>query len=124
MPSRILVLTYWGYKESLIKNFTLPYLQLIHSLDPSIEMHLFTLNKSHQQIRAEELPNIQKELALINTKLVAHNYNRFSLKAIMGLIGSIISLIRLIRKQKITHIHAFCTPAGAIGYLSNEIHPS
>lgn len=117
MSKKVLVLTYWGYKEGLISNFTIPYLQLLHEVDPTMDLFLFTLNKREQQLSAEDLSNANQELAKLNTKLLAFNYNRFGLKALVQMAFLIPKLAWFIRKEKITHLHCFCTPAGAIGYL-------
>ncbi|MCH2023545.1 MAG: glycosyltransferase [Saprospiraceae bacterium] len=117
MTKKVLILTYWGYKETLISNFTIPYIQSLHQVNPKMNMFLFTLNKKHQSMSSTDIENANKKLSKFKTQLLAFNYSRFGIKAILKMVFLIWKLIRIIKKEKITHIHAFCSPAGAIGYL-------
>jgi glycosyltransferase involved in cell wall biosynthesis len=44
-------------------------------------------------------------------------YKRFGLTKMLKATGNLASLLRIIKKEKIKTIHAFCTPAGSIAYV-------
>ena len=112
-----MILTYWGYKEALISSFTLPYIQSLHKVNPQMDLFLFTLNKEEQILKNNEIEKANRELSEFNTKLLAFNYRKFGFIALFKMFFLIIRLLRIIRKERITHLHCFCTPAGGIGYL-------
>jgi glycosyltransferase involved in cell wall biosynthesis len=118
MKTKILVLTFWGYKEPLVANFTLPYLKILHEVVPSAELFLVTLEKPNQSLDAGELKKINNSLkADYNASLLSFRHTRFGPFALFQWALRVGRLIFFIRRKKITHIHAFCTPAGALGYL-------
>jgi glycosyltransferase involved in cell wall biosynthesis len=123
MTKKTLVLTYWGYKESLISNFTIPYLKALHEINPDMPMHLFTLNKKHQVLSEEEIAVANKDLAAFNTQLLCFNFKQFGIKAMLNMFFLVLKLLYFIRKEKITHLHCFCTPGGSIGYLLQIMNP-
>lgn len=117
MSKKVLVLTYWGYKEALISNFTIPYLKVLHEVDKDMKLFLFTLNKKEQQLSPEEIVQANKSLGKFNTQLLAYNFNKFGIKTLIKTAFLMPKLWWFIRKNKITHIHSFCTTAGAFGYI-------
>jgi glycosyltransferase involved in cell wall biosynthesis len=54
-------------------------------------------------------------------QLLPEPYKRFGLKKITGAAMNIYKLARVIRKEKIETIHAFCTPAGGIAYILSRL---
>jgi glycosyltransferase involved in cell wall biosynthesis len=107
---QILVLTYWSFPDALIQTYTLPYLRIIEKLiseDSSI--FLFTLEKSKSMFPPEHLSSKIKTIPSI--------YHPFGVKALFSWIGKLTRLFFFIKKNRITHIHCWCTPAGAIGYI-------
>lgn len=45
----ILVVTNWGFEEGLIQSYTLPYLKIIHKVNPYIKIYLVTQEKNGLQ---------------------------------------------------------------------------
>lgn len=117
-PIKLLVLTYWSYKEALIQSYTLPYLKQIHKVAASgSEIYLVTLEKEHLRLNQAENKQISVELAFFGITLKSASYNKFGLGAIFMATSIIFSLYKLILKQKIDYIHCWCTPAGALGFI-------
>jgi glycosyltransferase involved in cell wall biosynthesis len=111
----ILVLTYWPLQDALIRTYTLPYLRLIREeMGDQGRIILVTLEKNgaqHQFGYADEKWNIE-HLQL--------PYLPFGGKAILNWMKELFFLRRLVKRQKIDVIHAWCTPAGAIGYYLSK----
>jgi len=104
----ILILTYWSYNDALIQTYTLPYVKLIaECLEEDGKIFLLTLDKSEQP-QFEKIPKIHN---------LSIPYKPVGIAAMFLWLRTIIKLLILIRKEKITTIHAWCTPAGMIGYL-------
>lgn len=111
----ILVLTYWPLQDALIRTYTLPYLRLIREeMGNQGRIILVSLEKSgvhHQLGMADEKWNIE-HLQL--------PYLPFGAKAIWNWMKELLFLRRFVKKNKIDVIHAWCTPAGAIGYYLSK----
>ena len=105
MTKKVLILTYWGYKEALISSFTLPYIQSLHKVNPQMDLFLFTLNKEEQILKNNEIEKANRELSEFNTKLLAFNYRKFGFIALFKMFFLILRLLRIIRKERITHLH-------------------
>jgi glycosyltransferase involved in cell wall biosynthesis len=108
----ILVITYWEYNDALIQTYTLPYLKLISEIiNSDSKIFLTTLEKS----------NNAKSAA--NNKIfnISFKYRKFGILGLIMWIKILFKLLILIRKEKITTIHTWCTPAGAIGYILSLI---
>ena len=104
----ILILTYWSYNDALIQTYTLPYVKLIaDTLVDDGKLFLLTLDK-------DEAPRFENDPKIKNISI---RYKPVGIRAMFMWIRTIIKLLVLIRKEKITTIHAWCTPAGMIGYL-------
>lgn len=104
----ILILTYWSYNDALIQTYTLPYVKLIaDTLVEDGKIFLLTLDKNENP-QFEKIPKIQN---------ISIPYKPVGIAAMFLWLRTIIKLLILIRKEKITTIHAWCTPAGMIGYL-------
>lgn len=108
-PRNILVITYWGFADALVQTYTLPYVRLmLRALPPSSRVHLVTLEKPGAMVPAATDPGI-----------VHHPFRYRSLGA--GGFGMILSLtwhlFKLVRRERVDTVHAWCTPAGMVGYL-------
>lgn len=108
-PRGILVITYWSFADALIQTYTLPYLRIIRDvLPPGSTVHLITLEKTAAAGSYLAEPGI---------RVHAFGYVPFG----PGAFGMIARLLwygwRLIRREGIDTIHAWCTPAGMIGHV-------
>jgi hypothetical protein len=108
---KILVITYWGYNDALIQTYTLPYVSIIGDMPKVERIFLVTLDKTELKLRSDE-PVITN---------ISFLYKKFGVAGALMWIKILITLIRLIKKEKITTIHTWCTPAGAIGYILSLI---
>jgi glycosyltransferase involved in cell wall biosynthesis len=121
-PKNILVITYWSYRDALVQTYTVPYLKLIRKYLPAgSRMFLVTLEQSHLRMTDEELSATTRALGEENTQLVPFSYSKFGLAAILKWLSFLWRLLRLCRRERITHIHAWCTPGGAIGYILSKL---
>ncbi|MBI2269193.1 MAG: hypothetical protein HYU69_02430 [Bacteroidetes bacterium] len=120
--NNVLVVTYWSYKDALIQTYTLPYLRIIRSkLPPGAKIYLVTFESSIHQITVPEKQKIKEELSEEGIYLLSHSYINFGIKAFIQIIPITLSLLWISLFKKISTIHCFCTPAGAIGYLLSVI---
>lgn len=104
----ILILTYWDFNDALIQTYTLPYLKIIsNNINDESKIFLLTLNKK----------NISTSFNHPKIKVLNFCYIPFGIKAIFYYGFMLLYLIWFIYKNKITHIHAWCTPAGVFGYI-------
>lgn len=111
--NNILVLTHWDFDDALVQTYTLPYVKIIASkLPKGSEIYLFTLNKSKKK---------PVDLSEWNIRLIHADYHSFGAKAAWDWFKTILKLIRLIRKQDISTIHTWCTPAGGMGYILSRL---
>lgn len=108
----ILVLTYWSFKDALIQTYTLPYVhQIADTITDENKIILLTLEKE-----AENTFPLNKKI-----RVVGWLYKPLGIKAAWMWTKYIFKLVRIIRKEKIDTIHAWCTPAGMIGYILSVI---
>jgi len=108
-PKKIFVLTYWDFNDALIQTYTLPYLYIISKYIPdNSTIYLLTLNKNTTDNINFTHPQI---------KVLQFRYIPFGLKAIFYYSYLLFYLFIFILTQKITHIHAWCTPAGLFSYI-------
>jgi glycosyltransferase involved in cell wall biosynthesis len=111
--NKILILTYWNYEDALIQNYTLPYVKIIaKKLPPESVIYIVTLDKK----TFSAISNIQQ-----NVRHISLPYIPFSGKAALAWIKNIYFLYFFIKKNKISTIHAWCTPAGMIGHLLSKL---
>lgn len=106
----VLVITYWDYNDALIQTYTLPYLKIIsNTLSPDSKLFLVTvtLNKSNSKTE-NKIPEITN---------ISFRYKKFGFEGVLMWLKLLITLLYAVKKNKITTIHTWCTPAGAIGYL-------
>lgn len=121
-PVNILVITYWSYKDALIQTYTRPYLKIIRKYLPSgSSIFLTTLEQSHLRMSDAELRAATEALGKEDIRLVPFAYSKFGLKAMLKWLLFLWRLFRLCRRERVTHIHAWCTPGGAIGYILSKV---
>ncbi|MBK8226578.1 MAG: glycosyltransferase [Flavobacteriales bacterium] len=107
---RILVLTYWGYDEALVQAYTMPYVRLMLEAAPAgSTVHLVTLEKGAGVLRPRST----------DPSVVHHpfRYARFGVGGALMAARVLLRLLRVIRRERITCLHAWCTPAGALGWV-------
>jgi len=114
----LLILTYWSYKDALIQTYTLPYVRIIRkNLPLKSKIYLFTIEQDFYKISDEDWHAERQELLKENIHLIRFKYSKFGIKMALRFAGIITSLFFLVLTKNISKIHAWCTPAGAIGYL-------
>ena len=114
----ILILTYWSYKDALIQTYTLPYVRIIKkNLSEKSKIYLFTIEQEFFKMSDEDWHQEKESLQKENINLIRFKYSKFGLKMMFKFVGLFTSLFFLILTKKISKIHAWCTPAGAIGYI-------
>ena len=122
MIGNILILTQWSFKDALVQTYTLPYVDIIRQIVSSDrKLVLVTAEQEHIALTKEETDKINREWASRNMQLLPGPYKRFGLKKIIAAIGNIFRLYKIVKKENIKTIHAFCTPAGGIGYILNKL---
>jgi glycosyltransferase involved in cell wall biosynthesis len=114
----ILVLTQWSFRDALVQTYTLPYVDMIRKIiSPGRKIFLVTAEQQPIAVSRVEAEKLNTEWAPRNMHLVAQPYRRFGIKKLIATAGNLVRLYRLIKKEKIKTIHAFCTPAGSMAYL-------
>lgn len=112
------MLTYWSMNEALIQSYTLPYVRIIkHVLGEKGRVHLVTLEKQEYALTDKDAHLLKAKLDNEGITWIPFAYNPFGLKAILSMIKNVFVLYRLIYKKNIAKIHAWCTPAGALGWM-------
>ena len=118
----ILILTYWSYKDALVQTYTLPYVRMMREhLPAGSRIFLLTLEQPHLSMSESEAAGVREQLRGEGIHLLAFNYSRFGLKAAAKWGKFIAQLAVLCRREKISRIHAWCTPAGGAGYLLSRL---
>lgn len=121
-PGNILVLTQWSFKDALVQTYTLPYVDIIRKIiSPERKIFLVTAEQDKIALSGKEQEEINREWTKRNMQLIAEPYKKFGLKKMIAAAGNLSKLVRVIKKEKIRTIHAFCTPAGSIGYLLSKL---
>lgn len=116
-----MVLTYWSYKDALIQAYTMPYLHIISGQLPSGSLiYLVTLEQKHLKLSPGERKQVLQQLKSQGIQWKPYNYHRFGLLAFFNWIFIGIDMVRMILFNKLNVIHAWCTPAGAIGYFLSK----
>lgn len=106
----LMIITYWRYSDALVQTYTLPYLRIIREMLPAgSTIHLVTLETDNYSI-------VNK---IIEPQIHHHTFKLlpFGPAAIFEWRKNLRVLKQLTIQQSITHIHTWCTPAGAIGWL-------
>lgn len=111
--NNILIITYWNYEDALIQTYTLPYVKIIQKYLPKdSKIYLVTLEKQKKNDKPFNLP-----IGIFHIPL---NYYPFGIKAAFEWYLNYRKLKKIIKKEKISTIHAWCTPAGAIAYFLSK----
>ncbi len=106
----ILIITYWDYQDALIQNYTLPYAKIISdNLSSESKIYLVTLDKLNRKKISISFKN--------NIHNISLPYFGFGIRACFAWFKNIFKLYKLIKRENISFIHAWCTPAGMIGYI-------
>lgn len=117
----ILVFTQWSFKDALVQTYTLPYVDIIREIiSPNQKILLVTSEQEHIALTEEEASRVNEAWEKRNMQLVPEPYKRFGIKKMLSATGNLAKLIRVIKREKIKTIHAFCTPAGSIAYLLSK----
>jgi len=114
-PHHVLILTYWNYQDALVQTYTLPYVKLIAGYLPQgSKIFLITLDK-------ESPGEKDKTLQSLNIQHISLSYKQMGAAAFFVWFKNIFVLRRLIRQENISTVHAWCTPAGMIGYILSRL---
>jgi len=114
----LLILTYWSYKDALIQTYTLPYIRIIRkNLPQKSKIYLFTIEQEFFKMSNEDWQQEKEKLKKENIHLLRFKYSKFGFRMIFKFVRLFTSLFLLILTKKISTIHAWCTPAGAIAYI-------
>jgi glycosyltransferase involved in cell wall biosynthesis len=114
--SGILVLTYWTTQDALIQTYTLPYVKQISRISGE-KIWLVTLEKPALAMSAAQQTDSDQKLSEFNITPFRLRYRPFGILACLHWLIDLFKLCLLVRREKISTIHAWCTPAGALGYI-------
>jgi len=118
MKKNVLILTYWSYPDALIQTYTLPYVRIIvKKLPAGSTVSLLTLEKDPQTLNRLSREKIQADLAAVGISWLPFPYRPFGLTAFFMWMGIGMRLCFTILTKRISILHCWCTPAGAVGYV-------
>lgn len=118
LQNNILILTYWSFSDALIQAYTLPYVRIISKqLSSSSSIFLVTLEKDNSHLSVRSKNEIKDALKKEGIVWLPFSYKPFGVSAFFLWLKISTILIRIIILNKISTIHSWCTPAGAIGYF-------
>ena len=121
----ILVLTYWSFKEGLVQTYTLPYLRQITShLKSNQVLYLVTFEKENLVLTNEEKQKYKQELAPHRIVWMPFGYSKPGLFTYIKNLFRLLKLYFFVFVKRISHIHTFCTPAGAMGSILSFFSPT
>lgn len=107
----ILILTYWSYSDALVQTYTLPYVRIIaQQLPKGSKVFLVTLDKTTS--KNQNTDSLIQHISI--------PYQPFGMRSAFIWLRHLLRLNRLIRKENISTIHAWCTPAGMIGHILSK----
>lgn len=113
----ILVITYWSYKSSILQSYALPYIRIIkNNLQPNSRIILFTLTAKSENTDVE-YEKIKEDFQKQGIEILNFNYSPFGIGMLFKFFYIFLSLIYTVIQKRISVIHAWCTPGGAIGYI-------
>lgn len=122
VTGNILIFSQWSFKDALVQTYTLPYVDMIRQIiSPHRKILLITAEQQHIALSKGETDMINKEWAARNMRVLPEPYERFGLKKILASTGNLFKWYRLIKRENIKTIHAFCTPAGGIAYILSKL---
>ena len=105
---KILFITQWQYEDALVQTYTLPYINIIKRLTLS-NCSLVTIGKTNKTTRITK-----QGLEVIE---LPDPTGIFRLQWLFN----ILILRRIVRKEKFTVLHAWCTPAGSVAAILKMI---
>ncbi|MBK8300796.1 MAG: hypothetical protein IPK90_10205 [Chitinophagaceae bacterium] len=112
----ILVITYWDFNEAHVQANVLPNLKFLsQAAGDCSNIYLFCLNK--KQLSKQEIAQAEKILSPFKIRLIWFNYSHFGIKMILKFTWLIPFLCYTVWIKKIKQVFAWCTTAGAIGYI-------
>jgi glycosyltransferase involved in cell wall biosynthesis len=117
----ILVLTYFSFKDGLIQAYTLPYLKLIHEVNPTRKIFLLTKEKEGMEISASERLMVDEQLLEHNIYWTPSDYVPFSVQAILGQMKLVMKLFFFIRKHRVETLHCWGTPPGVEAFILSKL---
>jgi len=120
--NNVLILTYWSYPDALIQTYTLPYVRIIRrNLPLGSSVFLLTLEKDQAILEKSNRDKIAEQLQKEGIHWLPFAYRPFGFSAFILWMGISFKLCSIIIGRKISVIHCWCTPAGAIGYFLSVI---
>ncbi|MBI1343035.1 MAG: glycosyltransferase [Terrimonas sp.] len=122
LSGNILVLTSWSFKDALVQTYTLPYLEMIRNILPaSHRIILVTEEQESLALSPKEMAAINHSWNSKNMRLIGFPYRFFGARKMLSWVNHIVFLWKTLKKEQVSVIHAFGTPAGSIGYLLSRI---
>lgn len=104
-PGRILFITQWHYDDALVQTYTLPYVYIIKKITGA-NCYLVTTGKGNSKT------SVKKRNGLVVIELPDP-----TLSGRLQWLINVRILDRILKRKHISVIHAWCTPAGALGVL-------
>lgn len=118
----ILVLTYWSMNEALVQSYTLPYVRIIKKILPkNSKIYLLTLEKHQYQLDSAGKKALKDALKKEGIYWISAPYHSFGFRALMSLGSLFFRLNYTLLTKRISTLHAWCTPAGALGWFLSVI---
>jgi glycosyltransferase involved in cell wall biosynthesis len=111
----ILVITYWDFNEAHVQANVLPNLKILSKVASDSTIYLFCLNK--KPLSKDEEAAVHEKLSPFRIHLLWFHYSHFGVKMILKFGWLIPYLCYTIFTKRIGQVYAWCTTAGAIGYL-------
>ena len=116
--NNVLILTYWSYRDALIQTYTLPYVRIIRkNLPTDSSVFLLTLEKDQSILSKSKRDKIAAQLQKEGIHWIPFAYKPFGAAAFLLWIRISLQLCLLIIRKRVSTIHCWCTPPGAIGYF-------
>jgi hypothetical protein len=116
----ILVITYWDFNEAHIQANVLPNLKILSTcIAPEAVIYLFCFNKKN--VGVAEKAGLEQALSPFRIRLLFFDYTHFGIRMILRYGWLVPYLCLQVLRKRITHLYAWCTTAGAIGYLVSVI---
>ena len=110
----ILALTHWSYSDPLVQRFTLSNIRSIQKTTKG-KVVLVTFEAQDRKLPEAEYDSIKRELNTEGIIPIFFKYHPYGIIAMLSWILYFPKLLYLIYKNDIHVIHAWCTPAGALG---------
>lgn len=116
--NNVLIITYWSFSDALIQTYTLPYVRILRKKLPAESgVWLVTLEKERASLDERSRIETGARLPEDGIHWLPFAYHPFGFRAFGMWLGILARLYKLIFTQKISTIHCWATPAGAMGYL-------